>query len=258
MADNPDPQNVAPQDGPPQNNEAPGQLPADARSLRDDEPQEEVGTVGLEEHRLDTSNTSTRRSARQSSRTEQFRRRAAARERAEQDRQLKELRVRELRRKVEANDAIVAAEQAAVAAAQTAERMKRKAREMDDLAREKGELREMNATAAVEDAEERMANCADSLYEEEESLDESEEDAQYRGLEEEYRRKRGGPLWQRADPEVGPAPEGKASIPVTALPEPGRARSPSPINHPGTRRERRSLSDVQPVSWLRPELLNLA
>ena len=134
---------------------------------------------------------------------------------------------------MEANDAIVAAEQqAALVAAQAAERMKKKERDMDNLAKEEDALKELNATVAADVAGEMMAKRADSLYKEDESLDESEEGAQYRRLEEECRRERGGPMRQRADPVVGPEPQGKASIPATALPEPGRTRSPSPIKQP--------------------------
>ena len=153
-----------------------------------DELREEGGTVEREPHRLNTSNASSRRSDRQSARTERYRRGAAAKEQADQDRQLREARIREMRRKAEVSDAVIAAEQAAVVAAQAAERMRKKAEAMENLAREEEELRKLKATAAVEDMDRMMANRADSLYEEDETMSESEEEAQYRMLEEKCRR----------------------------------------------------------------------
>ena len=214
-----------------QHDPAPEQHPVEAEGMGADEFREDGGTVENQNLRLDTSNASSRRSDRRSARTERYRRRAADRERAEQDRLLKEAKIRDMRRRAEANDAIIEAEQAALAAAQAAERIKRKAADMEDVAREEEELRELDATAAVQDMDRRMAEHADSIYEDEETLSESEYDAQYRALEEKCRQERDGPARQRADPVVGPAPQGKALIPATALLESGRTRSPSPVKH---------------------------
>ena len=128
---------------------------------------------------------------------------------------------------------------ALVEARQALERVENKANSRQQVARAKAELEAMNATAAVEEIGDPAAEYAQSLYgkEEEEDLDDSwlleEEDAQFRRFEEGYRRKKGGSLQQGADPEVGPELRRETSKPVSSYPEPGRTRSPSPINRPG-------------------------